>query len=73
MVKRTKNTIYEIWNEDVADSAFFQSASGKRPTKQDIIDICLSEKWSFGFEGPISDYIKAYIHVSKLQKFYTDK
>jgi len=72
MVKRlTKHTIYEIWNEYLAESVFIDH----KPTKAEIEAVCESEDWErsshTGLDGEA--FVHRYIHVEKLKKLYTSE
>jgi len=72
MIKKTKkHTIYEVLNEYTCESVFVDH----KPTKKEIIDIC-NEEWEEvgGFTwtyGGVEEYIKKYIWVGKVKRFYT--
>jgi len=70
MVKRlTKHTIYEVWNEYVAESVFVDH----KPSHEEVIDIVKKEKWLRNYfdESKLDWYIGQFIHVEKLEKIYT--
>lgn len=66
-----EHNIYEVWNEDVAESVLFSNSFGKKPNQQDLIDICVREEWGFKEINALKGYIKKYIHVFK-EKIYTN-
>jgi len=69
MIKRlTEHTIYEVWNEYVAESCFVDH----KPTKQELIEICEKEKWILvDVKYATNQYIKQYIFVEKIKRIYT--
>lgn len=71
MIKRlTKHTIYEVWNEYVAESVFVDH----KPTKEEIKEI-FHKEWDiddiFENKDNLQRYIKQYIHIDKLKPIYT--
>ena len=70
MVKRlTKHTIYEVWNEYVAESVFVDH----KPSYEEVKDIVQKEKWLRNYfdESKLDWYTSQFVHVEKLEKIYT--
>lgn len=73
MIKKLKtHSIYEVWNDNLNDSAFF---IGHEPTTEDLVDICINERWIDKNKNSLDDiigYIKLHVCVDEFKKIYTD-
>jgi hypothetical protein len=73
MIKKlTKHTIYEVYNEWAAESVFVDHD----PSDEEV-EFLVKKKWGDVHryckeEVPLQQFIRDYIHVSKLRDLYTD-
>jgi sporulation-control protein spo0M len=69
-MKQSKNhNIYEVWNEWASESIFVDH----KPTQKELQELIEIEGWRPKFVNctTVDDFLKEYIHVEKLQHFYT--
>ena len=75
MIKKlTNHTIYEVYNEWVAESILVDH----KPTKKELYEIFRVEKWEIDLNRWFSvtqcatqdQFIEKYIHVEKVKKIY---
>ena len=72
MLKLSKNhEVYEVWNEWVAESVFVDH----KPTKDEVeqlVNLNWPDSWKMASKRVtgISDFIKRFIHVERLDRFY---
>jgi hypothetical protein len=67
MIKKTKiHSIYEIWNEYLAESVFVDH----KPTKKEMMEVCYQESWISRDEIPPQNMMGKF-HIYKLDRLYT--
>ncbi len=64
-----KHNIYEVWNEWAAESVFVDH----KPSKEEIKELVKKNDWNIIAHTGLSItlFIAKYIHVERLQHFYT--
>jgi hypothetical protein len=68
MLKQTKkHTVYEVWNEYVAESVFIDH----KPTKTEVKELIEKNEWFKKWKDvTLSEFIRKHIIVERLEHFY---